>query len=123
MTEFTAIAERYIAAFNETDPTARKERVAALFAGDATYTDPLADVAGHDGIDGFLDAAQQQLAGFTFRLAGDVDGHHRQARFRWVAGPAGVADEDAPVVGFDVIVLDGDGRIRSVHGFLDAVPA
>jgi hypothetical protein len=27
------------------------------------------------------------------------------------------------VIGFDVIVLDGDERIRSVHGFLDQVPA
>lgn len=125
MTDFTAIADRYIAAFNETDPTARKEQVAGLFAADATYTDPLADVAGHDGIDGFLGAAQQQLAGFEFRLAGPVDAHHGQARFRWAAGPAEVLDGpgDAPVVGFDVVVVDDEGRIRSVYGFLDVVPS
>jgi len=123
MTDFTALAHRYLAAFNETDPTARKEQVAALFAADATYTDPLADVSGHDGIDGFLGAAQQQLAGFTFRLVGDVDAHHGQARFRWAAGPSELVVDDAPVVGFDVIVADDDGRIRSVYGFLDAVPS
>jgi hypothetical protein len=27
------------------------------------------------------------------------------------------------VIGFDVVVLDGDGKIASVHGFLDKVPA
>jgi hypothetical protein len=26
--------------------------------------------------------------GFTFRLAGAVDGHHNQARFGWELGPA-----------------------------------
>lgn len=114
MTDFTELAHRYIGAFNETDPITRKQQVAALFATDATYTDPLADVAGHDGIDAFLAAAQQQLAGFEFELAGPVDAHHGQARFRWSAGP---------VVGFDVVVVDDEGRIRSVYGFLDAVPS
>ncbi len=114
MTDFTDLAQRYIAAFNQTDPVARKQQVASLFATDATYTDPLADVAGHDGIDAFLGAAQQQLAGLEFRLDGPVDAHHGQARFRWAAGP---------VVGFDVVVVDDEGRIRSVYGFLDAVPS
>ena len=27
------------------------------------------------------------------------------------------------VIGFDVAVLDSSGQIRSVHGFLDKVPA
>jgi len=27
------------------------------------------------------------------------------------------------VIGFDVVVLNGEGQIRSVHGFLDQVPA
>jgi hypothetical protein len=35
-------------------------------------------------------------------------------------GPAGAGPV---VIGFDVIVLDGDDRIASGHGFLDKVPA
>ena len=65
-------------------------------------------------------AVQDQFPGFTFRLAGPVDGHHGQARFGWELGP----DEGAaPIAGFDVAVTDGAGRIRRVHGFLDRVPA
>lgn len=125
MTDFDDLARRYIAAFNEPDGTARRKLVADLFTPDATYTDPMADVAGHDGIDGVLGAARAQLAGFEFRLLGPVDAHHDQARFRWAAGPAEVLDGpgDAPVVGFDVLVTGDDGRITTVHGFLDAVPA
>lgn len=125
MTDFDDIARRYIDAWNETDPSARREKVTALWAPGGTYTDPLADVAGHDGIDGFIGAAQQQLAGFEFRLLGPVDAHHDQARFRWEAGPAGALDsgDAAPVVGFDVVVADADGRLERVHGFLDRAPA
>ena len=65
-------------------------------------------------------AVQEQFPGFEFRLAGPVDGHHDLARFTWELGPAGA---EAPIVGFDVAVTGGDGRLRSVLGFLDRVPA
>lgn len=106
-------------------PSARKARVAELFTTDVRYTDPLADVTGRDGVAGFLDAAREKLAGFEFRLHGEVDAHHDRARFRWQAAPPEVfaAGAEPPVVGFDVIVTDGDGRIAQVHGFLDVVPA
>jgi hypothetical protein len=48
-----------------------------------------------------------------------VDAHHDQLRFTWELGPAG---QEAPVVGFDVAVVDGSGRIRTVLGLLDRVP-
>jgi hypothetical protein len=63
---------------------------------------------------------QQQFPGFVFRLAGPVDAHHDQVRFTWELGPAG---QEAPIAGFDVAVVDGDGRIATVFGFLDRVPA
>ena len=125
MTDFDNLARRYIAAFNESDEAARKDLIAAVFTPDATYTDPMADVSGHDGIGAFLGAAREQLSGFEFRVLGPVDAHHGQARFRWEAGPTEVLDGpgDAPVIGFDVVVTGDDGRITRVHGFLDAVPA
>ena len=123
MTDFDDIARRYLSVFNETDPAARRRQVADLFTPAASYTDPLAEVTGVDGIDGFVAAAQAQLAGFEFRLLGPVDAHHDQARFRWAAGPAGsTPDADAPVVGFDVVLTTPDGRIDRVLGFLDAAP-
>jgi hypothetical protein len=56
----------------------------------------------------------------VFRLAGPVDAHHDQLRFSWELGPAG---QEAPIVGFDVAIVDDDGRITTVLGFLDRVPA
>ena len=114
------IIDRYIAAWNETEAAARRELVGSLWAADGSYTDPLADVQGPDAIAGLMGAAQQQFAGLVFTLGGPVDANHNQARFTWHLGPDG---GEPVVIGFDVVVLDGDGRIASVHGFLDKVPA
>jgi len=120
MTAPTDLAARYLAAWNETDTEARRAAVDALFTEDARYTDPLADVAGREAIAATIAAVQGQFPGFVFRLAGPVDGHHDQLRFTWHLGPDG---QEAPIAGFDVAVTDGAGRIRSVLGFLDRVPA
>ena len=123
MTTFETIADAYITAWNTRDAAERERAVAAAFAPGATYTDPLADVSGRDAITELIGGAQQQFAGWTFRLAGPVDGHHGQARFTWALGPDdGEEVGEAPVVGFDVVTLDDAGKITSVLGFLDRVP-
>ena len=114
------IIKRYLEAWNETDTAARLALVASLWAADGSYTDPLADVRGPDAIAGLIGAAQQQFAGLVFTLGGPVDANHNQARFTWHLGPDG---GEPVVIGFDVLVLDSAGRIASVHGFLDKVPA
>ncbi|MFJ6567887.1 nuclear transport factor 2 family protein [Streptomyces sp. NPDC091292] len=115
----TAVA-RYFDAWNATSPEDVAKAVAVAWTEDGGYTDPLADVAGQDQIAAVIDGAHQQFPGFTFRPLGAVDGHHDLARFGWeLVDPA---DGSAPVAGFDVITLADDGRIRSVHGFLDRVP-
>jgi hypothetical protein len=119
MSDIQQTAERYIDVWNETDPAARRALVAEVFTEQAGYTDPLADVRGHDGIDGFVGGAQAQFPGLRFSLAGPVDGHHDVARFTWHLGaPEG---GEPLVVGFDVVVL-AEGRISRVYGFLDKVP-
>jgi hypothetical protein len=111
---------RYFEAWNAAGPEQLTKAVAAAWAADGSYTDPLADVAGHEQIAAVIGAAHEQFPGFTFRPGGTVDGHHDTARFSWeLIAP----DGSAPVAGFDVITLDEDGRIRTVLGFLDRVPA
>ncbi|MFD5742740.1 nuclear transport factor 2 family protein [Streptomyces massasporeus] len=111
---------RYFEAWNAEDPAARAKAVAVAWAEDGGYTDPLADVRGHEGIAAVIAAAREQFPGFAFRLTGVVDGHHDIARFSWEL--VSTADGSAPVAGSDVIVLDGQDRIRTVLGFLDRVP-
>ncbi|MFF5210049.1 nuclear transport factor 2 family protein [Streptosporangium sp. NPDC000396] len=120
MSDIKKIVTRYLDLWNEQDPAIRRAAIEEIFTADATYTDPLAAVAGHDGIDALIAGAQAQFPGFGFRQLGEADAHHDIVRFTWELGPEGV---EAPVAGFDVAVLDDEGRIRAVHGFLDKVPA
>ncbi len=120
MTAAPRHADRYLAAWNETDADARSAAMADLFTDGVRYTDPLVVAVGREALDATIGAVQQQFPGFVFRLAGPVDAHHDQLRFTWELGPAG---QRAPLAGFDVAVVDGDGRIRTVLGFLDRVPS
>jgi hypothetical protein len=114
------VIERYLDCWNETDPDARRKLIEEVWAPDATYTDPLAEVSGRDAIDATIAAVQGQFPGFVFTLAGPVDAHHRQARFSWNLAPEGA---EPVVIGFDVALTGPDGQIVAVFGFLDRVPA
>ncbi|WP_043665861.1 nuclear transport factor 2 family protein [Streptomyces xylophagus] len=118
---YESAVARYFEAWNAGEPEALAKAVAAAWSVEGTYTDPLATVTGHAEIAGLIAGAHEQFPGFAFRPLGAVDGHHDTARFAWEL--VSEADGTAPVAGFDVITLDADGRIRSVLGFLDRVPA
>ena len=111
---------KYLDTWNETDPVRRQKLIGEVFADDAQYTDPLAEVRGRGAIDALIDAVQQQFPGFVFTPAGPVDAHHQQGRFTWGLGPDGA---EPVVIGFDVAVTDEAGQIASVYGFLDKVPS
>jgi hypothetical protein len=113
------IRERYLACWNESDPERRAALLAASWTPDATYVDPLVDVAGRAQIAETIGAVQQQFPGFVFTPVGEVDVHHNVARFSWGLGPAGA---DPLVIGFDLVTTDAEGRVAGVTGFLDRVP-
>lgn len=114
------IATQYLAVWNERDAAARRALVARAFSVDANYVDPMMRGAGHDGIDAMIAGAQGQFPGYRFELDGTADGHNDVVRFSWTLGlPGG----DPVAHGTDVARVAGDGRLASVTGFLDAVPA
>jgi hypothetical protein len=114
------LIDRYLACWNETDSTARRDLITKTWADDASYIDPLVDAQGHDAIDAAIAATQGQFPGHVFALAGPVDAHHDVARFSWGLG----RDGDEPlVIGSDVASVSADGRLARVVGFLDKVPS
>jgi hypothetical protein len=114
-----SVVEAYLATWNA-EGEQRAKLLAAHWAPDVTYTDPLAAISGHAGLTALIDGVRARFPGWVFTPAGEPDGHHSRLRFRWGLGAEG---EEPAVVGFDVLVLDGEGRIREVLGFLDKVPA
>jgi hypothetical protein len=118
---YESAVARYFEAWNAREPEPLAKAVADAWSADGGYTDPLADVSGHEQIAAVIAAAHEQFPGFAFRLTGAVDGHHDTARFSWEL--VSESDGTAPVAGSDVITLDDEGRIRAVLGFLDRLPA
>lgn len=119
MNDASTTVQRYLAIWNEPDAAQRARLIAELWSADARYTDPLADVRGHEGISGLVGAVQQHYPGHRFEPHGSVDAHGRHLRFSWElrdASGRGVAR------GTDFAELLDDRRLRSVTGFLDPVP-
>jgi hypothetical protein len=119
MTDVHTIALSYIDLWNERTPARRREMLAANWTTDAKYVDPLMSGDGHDGVDALVASVQQRFPDFKFRLIGEPNGFGDHVRFSWGLGPDG---GDSPIKGTDFVVLS-DGRIRSITGFLDQVPA
>lgn len=119
MSDATTIAHRYIALWNETDQDRRKALLVDLWSETGTYRDPLMQGEGRDQIDALIAGVQGQFPGFRFALVGQPDGYGDQVRFSWQLGPEG---SDGPIKGTDFATLE-NGRLKSVVGFLDQVPA
>jgi hypothetical protein len=118
MTTPQQIADRYLAAWNETDADRRLALLRQQWSADANYVDPMASVAGVDEVHQLIGAVQARFPGFRFSQRGRADGHGPHVRFSWSLGPA---DIDALIEGSDVITLRDD-RIAGVIGFLDKIP-
>ena len=123
MTDAATIATNYLAVWNETNATRRRAMLDQNWTEDATYVDPLAQVAGRDQIDALIAGVQERFPGCRFTLIGKPDGYGGHApfshvRFSWALGPEG---QEGTIKGSDVAVADR-GRVRAVIGFLDQVP-
>lgn len=123
MTDTAALAARYLATWNETDPARRRALLAETFTEGARYRDPVMAGEGHDGLDALIGAVQARFPGLRFRLAGRPDGYGDHLRFwlrfSWALAPEG---GEGVVEGTDFAILEG-GRLAEVTGFLDRVPA
>jgi hypothetical protein len=115
----STLADRYLAAWNETNAARRRELIALAWTESATYVDPLMRGDGHAGIDAMIAGVQSRFPGFRFRRVTPVDAHGPHLRFTWELGPDGDA---ALVVGTDFATVGADGRLQSMTGFIDRAP-
>lgn len=111
------VVDAYIAAWNEKDETKRKQLIEQCWAQDATYTDPIADVKGRDGLAAAIAGFHAQMPDARIELTSKVDEHHGRIRFGWklVNGPQ-------PMEGIDIGQVAADGRLASIVGFWGANP-
>jgi hypothetical protein len=121
MSNVNEVVVRYLAAWNEPEPKRRRDLVAKAWTDDGTYVDAAREGRGHDSLDAMIATAQGHFPGYRLHLASGIETHHDNLRFSWVAG--GTAEAPLYIKGTDFVVVAGDGRIKSVVGFVDAAPA
>jgi hypothetical protein len=120
MSDVNAIVGKYLDVWNETDASARRQKIGELWAENGVYVDPLASVSGPDAFDQVVGGAQDQFRGLKFVRGDTFEEHHNIARFTWNLVPTG--GSEPIVIGFDVAVVGEDGRISGVYGFIDKMP-
>jgi hypothetical protein len=106
----------YGAAWVEPAPERRLALLEAAWADGAVYSDPLAHVAGREALAAHIGGTQDALPGSRIEVTSEPVRHHDSAFFRWTMTGA---DGAVLVTGFDVVQLDGDGRIARLTGFFD----
>ena len=112
--------EAYVATWNETHPGRRRAGIARAWAEAGRYRDPVMASDGHAAMDAMLAGVQAKFPGFVLRRTSKVDAHNGAARFTWSLGPAA---GPSVVEGVDFCALAPDGRLASVVGFIDKMPA
>jgi hypothetical protein len=113
------VADRYLAAWNERDADKRRALIAALWAEDAAFRDPIMAGDGRAEIDAVIAGVQGRYPNYRFRQIGKADGFGDYVRLSWGLGPAGA---DAPIKGTDIAHVER-GQLTSVTGFFDQLPS
>jgi hypothetical protein len=137
MTELE-IVDRYVAVWNETDPSRRAGIVRTLWTDDAVHLlqppkeiadgaasvgffDLVLEARGHAALDRRVTRAHQEFVGdghFTFRSRGDAERLRNVVKFRWE-----MVDRDTGEVagvGLQFLVLGPDGRITDDYQFIES---
>lgn len=116
-TDYDAILQaNLMRVFGERDPSRRIEAIRELYAEDAALHEPEQSAQGHAAISQAVTALLAHLPPeFAFSAIRPALGHNGVGRLQWRSGPPG---GPAVVTGTDVAHIE-DGRIRSLHVFLD----
>lgn len=112
------LADRYIAAWNETDAARRREAIAALWAPDGEHYVGEREVRGHAALETRVIGSHEKWVrdgGYRFRAARDARKLHDAVTFHWEMTPAGGGAVEAR--GFEFLLIDAQGRIRVDYQF------
>ena len=117
-----AIAERYAAIWNQTDPAQRRRDIEAFFAPDARHYVKDREAVGYDALEARVTGSHEtnvRDGGNRFRPAPGAQQLRDLVIFDWEMIPAN-GPETVLAVGREVIGLDSQGRAMTDHMFIIA---
>ena len=123
MNAYNRLIDRYVAMWNETDPERRQELIAELWSEDCLHSNKRAEWRGHAAMMERVTGSYEKSirgGGYRFEAMGNTEGYRNVVRFNWYMRPA----DGGPIAakGFDLLVLEDDGRIAADYQFIDPMP-
>jgi hypothetical protein len=132
-----ALVDRYVAMWMEPEPTARRRRIHELWAPEGAqvleppqgireaarsigFPHPALEVRGHSALEFRVTRAHEEFIApgrFDFRRSGDAVRVGDSVKFRWEM--RSLADGCVAAAGLDLLLLDGEGRIRVDYQFIE----
>jgi len=122
MTDLDGFITRYVAIWNEPNPDARHEWIAATWGERASLFNRVNEYHGHAGIEEAVKRSYELFVarGFVFRARAQPVSHHGAIRFTWEM--ITTADGEVDSIGTQFMVLGEDGRIRLDYQFIETPP-
>jgi hypothetical protein len=122
--ESAELAERYVAAWNEPDATARRTAIAGLWVPEGEHYVRTLQAKGYEALHRRVTGSHEKNvrdAGFRFVCGGDAQFLHDAVMFHWHMVPA--AGGPVAALGLQFLVLAGDGRIAVDYQFILPTPS
>lgn len=117
--QIRALVDRYVAAWNEPDPGARRALLDECWAQDGVYCDPSGRATGRDGLCAHIGSFLEERPGTRNELISGVDEHDGYLRFGWqMLG----ADGTVALEGTDFGEVDSAAGLRRIIGFFGPFP-
>ena len=123
--DFQDLAERYVAVWNEADPQARRQAIAALWRPDGVHFVNAREARGYDALEQRIIGSYEKNVrdrGNRFRVAAGARALRDAVLLFWEMVPA--REEPVLASGLALLIVDGEGRIRTDYQFvIDSWPA
>ena len=117
--ELNALAERYVAAWNEPDAVVRRRLVEELWVPEGANFTKGNEWHGYESLEARVRGAHEKWVrdgGCLFRTR-SADSHHDAARIVWEM--VSIANGQVVSIGQEFLLLDGNGKIREDFQFIE----
>jgi hypothetical protein len=121
---FAALADRYVAVWNETAAAARRDAIASLWVPEGEHYVRTLKAKGYEALEQRVTSSHEKNvrdAGFRFIATGDAQLLQNTLMFHWQMVPA--TGGPVAALGLEFLVLAEDGRIAKDYQFILPTPA
>ncbi len=114
------LVARYVAVWNEPDESRRRGAITEIWSEDGAHFTPSLEARGYAALERRIARTYERYVGtgeHIFAPLENIDAHHGTVKFNWAMKTT--RDGDVVAVGFDFLILDSDGRIRTDYQFVE----